>query len=34
MLTTIMTVAGTAYVLAYLDLVLWTESEGVISLGR
>jgi hypothetical protein len=34
MLTTIMTVAGTAYVLSFLDMVLWTEEEGVISLGR
>lgn len=34
MLTTIMTIAGTAYALGYLDMVLWNEEEGIISLGR
>lgn len=34
MLTTIMTIAGTAYVLGFLDMVLWNAEEGVLNLGR
>lgn len=34
MLTTIMTVAATAYSLSFLDMVLWNESDGVKMLGR
>lgn len=34
MLTTIMTIAATAYSLSFLDMVLWNESDGVKMLGR
>ncbi len=34
MLTTILTVAATAYAIGYLDMVLWTECDGVMNLGR
>lgn len=34
MLTTVLTIAATAYVIGFFDMVLWTEGDGVMNLGR
>ena len=34
MLTTILTVAATAYMVGFLEIVLWNESDAVLNLGR